>query len=33
MSDIVVLPDEFLGAQPRCNPSGGTKLKRIQCRL
>jgi hypothetical protein len=33
MSDVVVLPDEFLGPRPGYNPSGGTKLKRIQCRL
>jgi hypothetical protein len=33
MSDIVVLPDGFLGPRPGYNPSGGTKLKRVQCRL
>ena len=33
MSDILVLPDAFLRPRPGSNPSGGMKLKRVQCRL
>ena len=33
MRDIVVLEAKFLGPRPGYNPSGGTKLKRVQCGL
>jgi hypothetical protein len=33
MTNLIILPQKFLGPRPGYNPSGGTKLRNVQCRL
>jgi hypothetical protein len=33
MSNIAIVPQKFLGPRPGYNPSGGRKLRNIQCRI